>query len=59
MEGYLEVKQGYGELIPEPVPESQAYSGQFRVQILKSLRQRLVIETQREGLSLNQYVLYS
>ncbi|WP_373288461.1 type II toxin-antitoxin system HicB family antitoxin [Calditerricola satsumensis] len=58
MEGYLEVKLEYGDPIPEPVPESQAYSGQFRIRIPKSLHQRLVIEAQREGVSLNQYVLY-
>jgi len=58
MEGYLEVKLEHSDPIPEPVPEEEAYSGKFVVRIPKSLHRRLAIEAQREGVSLNQYVLY-
>lgn len=57
MEGYLEVKLDHGDPIPEPV-STEKYSGKFLVRVPKSLHQRLVIEAEKEGISLNQYVLY-
>ncbi len=57
MEGYLEVKLDNG--LPIPTPESaNKYSGRFVVRLPKSLHQRLAIEAQKEGVSLNQLALY-
>ncbi len=57
MEGYIETKLENGFDVPEPVT-SENYSGKFNVRLPKSLHQRLVIEAEKEGVSLNQYVLY-
>lgn len=57
MEGYLEVKLENGLPIPEPEKPNN-YSGKFNVRIPKSLHQRLAIEADKEGVSLNQLVLY-
>lgn len=57
MEGYLEVKLENN--LPIPVPEKpSSYSGRFNVRLPKSLHQRLAIEAEKEGVSLNQLVLY-
>lgn len=57
MEGYFEVK--LDNKLPIPVPEtSNNYSGKFVVRIPKSLHQRLAIEAEKEGVSLNQLALY-
>lgn len=57
MEGYIEVKLENGLRIP--VPETtESYSGKFVVRLPKSLHQRLVIEANKEGVSLNQLALY-
>lgn len=57
MEGYFEVKQENN--LPIPIPETtNNYSGKFLVRIPKSLHQRLVIEAEKEGVSLNQLALY-
>lgn len=37
---------------------ADSYSGKFNVRIPKSLHQKLSIEAEKEGVSLNQYVLY-
>ncbi len=57
MEGYLEVKLENNLPIPIPVA-SNNYSGKFVVRIPKSLHQRLAIEAEKEGVSLNQLALY-
>lgn len=57
MEGYIEVKLENNIPIPEPEKVSD-YSGKFNVRIPKSLHQRLAIEANNEGISLNQLVLY-
>lgn len=57
MEGYLETKIEHGLEIPVPV-QSEDYSGKFVVRLPKSLHQRLSIEAEKEGISLNQYALY-
>lgn len=57
MEGYLETKMEHGLEIPVPV-RSEDYSGKFVVRLPKSLHQRLSIEAEKEGISLNQYALY-
>ncbi len=57
MSGYLEVKLLHH--IPIPIPESaNNYSGKFVVRLPKSLHQRLAIEAEKEGVSLNQLALY-
>ena len=57
MEGYIEVKLLNG--LPIPIPENtQNYSGKFNVRLPKSLHQRLAVEAEKEGVSLNQLVLY-
>lgn len=57
MEGYIEVKLENNIPIPEPEKVSD-YSGKFNVRLPKSLHQRLAIEANNEGISLNQLVLY-
>ncbi|MEV2353616.1 toxin-antitoxin system HicB family antitoxin [Paenibacillus larvae] len=57
MEGYLETKLEYGDPIPEPATVDQ-YSGKFNVRIPKTLHRQLAENAEREGISLNQYVLY-
>lgn len=57
MEGYLAVK--LENHLPIPIPQTlDGYSGKFVVRLPKSLHQRLVIEADREGVSLNQLALY-
>ena len=57
MEGYIETKLANGFDVPRP-QTAEAFSGRFVVRIPKSLHQRLTIEAEREGVSLNQYALY-
>jgi len=57
MEGYIEVKLEHGDPIPEPV-SADAYSGKFLLRLPKTLHQRLSLEADKEGVSLNQYALY-
>ncbi len=57
MEGYIEVKLKNN--LPISIPSVVGnYSGKFVVRLPKSLHQRLVIEADREGVSLNQLALY-
>ena len=57
MEGYIEVKLENN--LPIPIPEvADKYSGKFVVRLPKSLHKRLVIEAEKEGVSLNQLALY-
>lgn len=57
MEGYIEIKLEND--LPIPIPETvDNYSGKFVVRLPKSLHQRLVIEANKEGVSLNQLALY-
>ena len=57
MECYLESCLMHGDHIPEPVSE-ESYSGKFIIRVPKSLHRRLAFESQKEGISLNQYALY-
>ncbi len=57
MEGYIEVKLENGLSIPKP-ESANDYSGKFNVRLPKTLHQRLAIEADREGVSLNTLVLY-
>ena len=57
MESYLEIKLKNN--LPIPIPETaEKYSGKFVVRLPKTLHQRLAIEAQKEGVSLNQLALY-
>ena len=57
MEGYLEVKLENN--LPIPIPHNpNNYSGKFIIRIPKTLHQKLAIEANREGISLNQLALY-
>lgn len=49
------LEDGYD--IPEP-SEIEAYSGQFKLRIPKSLHRTLAEHSHREGISMNQYCLY-
>lgn len=57
MEGYIEIKLENNLPVPEP-ETTQNYSGKFVIRIPKSLHQRLAIEANNEGVSLNQLALY-
>ena len=57
MEGYIEVKIENHLPIPEPV-NVEKFSGRFVVRLPKSLHQRLTLEAESEGISLNQLALY-
>ncbi|MCW2278585.1 type II toxin-antitoxin system HicB family antitoxin [Heliophilum fasciatum] len=57
MEGWIEVKLEHGDEIPEPLTD-EGYSGKLVVRIPKSLHRRLAKEAQRDGVSLNQFMLY-
>lgn len=46
-----------GYAIPEPNADD-AYSGQFKLRIPKSLHRQLAEHSRREGISMNQYCLY-
>ncbi|MBQ8625825.1 MAG: toxin-antitoxin system HicB family antitoxin [Agathobacter sp.] len=57
MEGYLEVK--LENHLPIPLPNLVSdYSGKFVIRLPKTLHQRLAIEAEQEGVSLNQWALY-
>ena len=57
LEAILESMLEHGDHIPEPVIEDN-FSGKFIVRLPKSLHRRLAFESQKEGISLNQYALY-
>lgn len=57
LEGYVETKLENNLEIPHPASQED-YSGKFIVRVPKSLHMRLVLEAEREGVSLNQYALY-
>lgn len=57
MESYIEVK--LENSLPIPIPgNANNYSGKFVVRLPKTLHQRLAIEAEKEGVSLNQLALY-
>lgn len=57
LESYIEIKLENN--LPVPIPQSaEKYSGKFVVRLPKTLHQKLVIEAQKEGVSLNQLALY-
>jgi predicted RNase H-like HicB family nuclease len=54
--GWIETEYEQGSDIPEP-SYPQSYSGRFNVRLPKSLHRSLADGAEREGVSLNQYVL--
>ena len=57
MGSYIEIKLENN--LPIPIPQSaEKYSGKFVVRLPKTLHQKLAIEAQKEGVSLNQLALY-
>lgn len=54
---WLEAAIEDGIDIPEP-KTTDAYSGQFKLRIPKTLHKFLAEESKREGISMNQYCLY-
>jgi predicted RNase H-like HicB family nuclease len=57
MEGWIETKLENGFPVPIPV-NTDNFSGKFIVRVPKTLHAHLVIEAEKEGVSLNQYALY-
>ena len=57
MEGHIEIMFKNEMEIPEPIKEENL-SGKFVIRVPKFLHRRLVIEAEREGVSLNQYAMY-
>ena len=57
MEKWIEAKLASGLPVPEPVDERQ-FSGKFSLRVPRSLHARLALDAIREGVSLNQYVLF-
>jgi len=49
------MEEGYP--IPDPSSD-EAYSGQFKLRIPKSLHRQLAMQSKKEGISMNQYCLY-
>ncbi|MCL2007220.1 MAG: type II toxin-antitoxin system HicB family antitoxin [Treponema sp.] len=57
MEGWVESKLAEGVPIPEPINERQ-FSGRLGLRVPKSLHANLAMAAEREGISLNNYLLY-
>ena len=57
MEGYIETKLENNIEIPLPV-QAEDFSGKFVVRLPRTLHHRLVLEADKEGVSLNQLALY-
>ena len=57
MEGYIETKIENNVKIPLPI-QTEDFSGKFVLRLPKTLHQRLAMEAEKEGVSLNQYALY-
>lgn len=53
---WIEAEYERGNSIPEP-SNTDSYSGRFNLRIPRSLHQRLDMASEREGVSLNQYIL--
>lgn len=57
MEGWIETKLENGLSIPEPL-NTDKFSGRFTLCLPKSLHFRLALEAEKEGVSLNEFMLY-
>lgn len=56
-EGFIAVLKEDGEKVPDP-QKTKRYSGQTRLRLPLSLHERLAKEAEREGVSLNSYMVY-
>lgn len=56
MKGWIEAKLQDGEPIPPPLDDAQ-FSGKFLVRVPRTIHRELSQRAEREGVSLNQYVL--
>jgi predicted RNase H-like HicB family nuclease len=54
---WLEAALEGGQAIPLPDDLSK-YSGQIRVRLPRTLHRRLAAQSRREGISMNQYIIY-
>lgn len=54
---WLEAALEDGLIIPEP-DSPEAYSGQFKLRMPRSLHRQLAEHSRREGISMNQYCVY-
>ncbi len=54
---WLEAAIEEGILINEP-DDLESYSGQFKLRLPKSLHKELVLNSKKEGISMNQYCVY-
>jgi len=52
---HIEIKLGYGDPIPEP---RELPSGNIMLRMPRTLHRDLIDNAEREGVSLNQYILY-
>jgi len=55
---WIETKFEKGEEIPEPFSADEHYSGRITLRTPKSLHRLLAEKAQKEGISLNQYLIY-
>jgi antitoxin HicB len=53
----IAVAQQHGDPLPSPDVEEPAFSGQIRLRMPKSMHRALAIASEREGVSLNQYMV--
>ncbi len=55
---WIETRFEQGLNIPEPFSHSNKYSGRIALRTPKSLHRRLIENAEKEGVSLNQYLVY-
>ncbi len=55
---WIETRFEEGLAIPEPYSHSYKYSGRIALRTPKSLHKRLVANAEKEGVSLNHYLVY-
>jgi predicted RNase H-like HicB family nuclease len=60
MEAWLQAASAAGRSIPDPTPpaDESGYSGRFLMRVPRKLHADLARNAKREGVSLNQYLLY-
>jgi len=57
LKGFIKIYEEDGKTLPEN-EKIKTFSGQLRLRLPKSLHQKLALEAQDEGTSLNQYIVY-
>ncbi|HHW13347.1 MAG TPA: type II toxin-antitoxin system HicB family antitoxin, partial [Firmicutes bacterium] len=57
-EAWIDTAKALGRPVPEPQRGLERFSGKFTIRMPKSLHKNLANEAEREGVSLNQYVVY-